>query len=397
MGGGARLRAALVVAQVAGSLVLLIIAGLFTRSLQAAQRANLGFDASHVVNFYMDPSELGYRPAQTREFYQQLLQRVRALPGVETATTASGAPLGYYNNFDALIIDGYEPPKGQPGPRSGYTITATDYLPTMRIPLLRGRAFTEADDDTAPYVAIVNQTLANRYWPNQDALGRHFKMPMDTKRTIQIVGIAADARYNGITGAMNPMFYIPFAQHVALGSLQTLQVRTQGDPAAMIPEIERVVRGLAPDLPVFDVKTMTQAINTLNGLLMFRLGAGFAAVLGALGLVLSVVGVYGVISYSASQRTQEIGIRMALGAQPRDVLVMVLRQGIMIVLAGLAVGLACAFAAGRLAGKFLAVSGADPVTYAVVSMFLASVALVACYIPARRSMNVDPMVALRHE
>jgi ABC-type antimicrobial peptide transport system permease subunit len=191
------------------------------------------------------------------------------------------------------------------------------------------------------------------------------------------------------------MFYLPLAQHLALGSLQALQVRTNGDPAAMIPVVDRLLSGMAPDLPVFDVKTMTQALDTLNGLMVFQLGAGLAAVLGVLGLILSIVGVYGVISYSAAQRTQEIGVRMALGARPGDILWMVLRHGSLVVASGLALGLLCAFAAGRVVRPFLVINPADPLTYSAVSCLLASVALVACYIPARRSTTVDPIVALR--
>ena len=396
VGAGARLRTMLVVGQVAGSLTLLVVAGLFARSLQAAQRTNLGFDPSHVVNFYMDPSELGYGPAQTNAFYSSLLDRVRALPGVESATTASSAPMGYYNNADTLLIDGYTPPPGQPRPGSMFEIVASDYFRTLRIPLQAGREFTAADNDAkAPYVAIVNQTFAQRYWPKQDAIGRTFRMASDDKHTMRIVGVVADARYNGVTGKIQNMFYVPLAQHLDLGSLQALQVRAAGDAAAQIPVVERTIAAMAPDLPVFDVKTMTQALDTLNGLMVFQLGAGLAAMLGVLGLVLSVVGVYGVISYSAAQRTQEIGVRMALGARPGDILWMVLRHGSLVVASGLVLGVLCAFGAGRLIRPFLVINPADPVTYAIVSSLLAIVALTACYIPARRSTTVDPIIALR--
>jgi len=243
----------------------------------------------------------------------------------------------------------------------------------------------------------VNETMARKYWPNQGAIGRTFKLATDPKPVITVVGIAANARFNSVTGAFRNTFFLPLAQHTGLASLQTLQVRAEGDAASMIPEIERVIAGLAPDLPVFDVKTMVQALNTMNGLMVFQLGAALAAVLGVLGLVISVVGVYGVISYAASQRTQEIGIRMALGAEPFDILWMVLRQGTLIVAGGLALGLACAFAAGRLVGRFLVISPTDPLTYGVVSLLLTLVALAACYVPARRSTGVDPMIALRAE
>jgi putative ABC transport system permease protein len=190
---------------------------------------------------------------------------------------------------------------------------------------------------------------------------------------------------------------MPLSQHVAIGTLQVVHVRTVGDPASMIPELERTIHSVAPDLPVFEVKTMTQALYTLNGLLMYQIGAGLAAVMGGLGLILSVIGVYGVISYSVSQRTQEIGIRMALGAQASSILRSILGQGAVIVAAGLVLGIVCALASAKLVGKFLVVSGSDPLTYFTVSAALTLVALAACYIPARRSTQVNPIVALRHE
>jgi len=397
MGGGARIRTALVIGQVAGSLTLLIVAGLFARSLQAAQKTRLGFDPSHVVNFYMDPTEIGYHNAQTAAFYKTLLDRVRAMPGVVSATTANTAPMGYYGNGDSLVIDGYTVPQGQPRPASRYIVISNDYFRTMGISVLRGRELTDADNEKAPYAAMINESMAKEYWPKQDPIGHTFHLASDAKHTVTVVGIAADARYNGVTGKVGNTFYVPLAQHLDVASLQALQVRTAGDPAAMIPAIERTISGIAPDLPVFDVKTMTQALNTLNGMMAFQLGAGLAAVLGMLGLVLSVVGVYGVISYSATQRTQEIGVRMALGARPVDILWMVLRQGSMIVAVGLALGLACSYGAGRLVSAFLVINPADPLTFSVVSVLLAVVALAACYFPARRSTSVDPLVALRQE
>jgi putative ABC transport system permease protein len=305
--------------------------------------------------------------------------------------------MGYYNSADDLAVDGYATPPGQPGPSSLYVVVSSDYFRTMRIPLLRGREFTDADSEAAPYVAIVNETMARKYWPNQDAIGRTFKLATRPKTVITVVGIAADARFNSVSGAFRNTFFLPLAQHTSLASLQTLQVRSEGDAASMIPEIERVIAGLAPDLPVFDVKTLVQALNTMNGLMVFQLGAGLAAVLGVLGLVISVVGVYGVISYAASQRTQRSVFAWRLGAEPFDILWMVLRQGTLIVGGGLALGLACAFEAGRLVGRFLIVSPSDPLTYGVVSLLLTLVALAACYVPARRSTGVDPMIALRAE
>lgn len=398
VGARARLRSTLVAAQVGGSLILLIVAGLFTRSLQEMQKTNLGFDPNHVVNLVMDPSEIGYKTAQTRDFYRTLLSRITQKPGVQTSATASSTPMGYYNNGDSLIIDGYQPPPGQPQPGSNYEIISGDYLGTMKIPMVSGRAFRDSDNEDAPLVAVVNETMAKKFWPNQDPIGRHFRMFTDSKHPLEIVGVAKNARYQlvGATGLQNN-FYIPLSQHADLSSLAVLQVRSAGDPSAMIPELEQTIHSLAPDLPVFDVQTMNEAMYTLNGFLMFQIGAGLAAALGGLGLILSVVGVYGIISYSVSQRTQEIGIRMALGAQPGTILNLILRQGVIIVCAGLLLGIACALAAGKVVGKFLVVSGSDPLTYFTVSTTLTIVALTACWIPAHRSTKVNPVVALRQE
>ncbi|HSY60018.1 MAG TPA: FtsX-like permease family protein, partial [Terriglobales bacterium] len=396
--GKHRLRSGLVVAQVAASLMLLIVAGLFMRSLGQVQKSDLGFDPSHILNVAMDPNELGYNDAQGREFYRTLLDRVRVLPGVESATIANAAPMSYYGNTDGINIEGYQPPPGEPpAPLVPMNAVATDYLKTMGIALVRGRTITAADDDKAPHVAVINEAMAKRFWPNQDPIGHKFTMNSDAKHSIEIVGIAKDARYQGLVGAINPYFYIALEQNYSLNTLATLQVRTSIPPAQMIPAVEHTLQTLAPDLPFFDVKTMTEALDTLNGLLFFQLAAGLAAVFGALGLILAVVGVYGVISYATNQKTHEIGIRMALGAQRLDVLKIIFGQGLFIVAIGLALGLAAALGVSRLMGSFFIVSATDPFTYISVSALLALVALLACYIPARRAMRVDPMVALRHE
>jgi predicted permease len=391
------LRSGLVVAQVAGSLVLLIIAGLFARSLGKAEETSLGFDPDHVVNFTMDPVEIGFNQQQTRDFYKNLLARVSSLPGVVSASTATATPMGYYNNGDTLTIEGYQPPAGQPPPSALYNTISTDYFRTMQVPLLRGRAFTDADGENAQYVAVLSEAMAKKFWPDADPIGRQFQMSTDAKHSMVVVGIVKDVRYQGVKGVIQPVFYAPFVQHQENNSLQFVQVRTTAAPETMIPEIERAIQSLAPQLPVFDVETMRQALYTLNGLLVYRIGAALAAVLGVLGLILAIVGVYGVVSYAASQKTHEIGVRMALGAQPTDILKMVFGEGLFIVAIGLGVGIALALAAAQVVGKFLTVSAMDPVTYVAVSAILTIVALAACYIPARRAMRVDPMVALRYE
>jgi len=395
-GGRQFLRSALVVAQVGGSLMLLIVAGLFTRSLQHAQRADLGFNPAHVLNLTMDPNEIGFSEAQGRVFYKQLLERVRALPGVDSASLALAIPMGYYNNADTPLVPGFETPAGQPPPTIFFSQISPGYFNTMSIGMDHGREFTPADDESTPYVAIVNHTLAEKFWPHQDPVGRQFKLSSDQSHVITIVGVAKDSRTFGIKGDMKPYFYVPWTQNYS--SLLTLQVRAAGDPEAIGPEIVKEIGALAPDLPVFDVQPMTRSMQGANGFLIFQFGAALAAALGVLGLLLALVGVYGVVSYSASQRKHEIGIRMALGAQPLEILQMVLRQGIGIIATGLIVGLLITFAAARGVGYFLiGVSPTDPLTYVSVSSLLLFVALVACAVPAWRAMRMDPLVALRHE
>jgi macrolide transport system ATP-binding/permease protein len=391
-----RLRSTLVVAQVGGSLMLLIVAGLFIRSLQHAQRANLGFDPDHVVNLSMDPHEVGYNEAQGREFFHQLLQRVRGLPGVEDASLAFSVPFGYYNNTATLHIQGYQQRPGEPPPDVDYNTVSPSYFRTMRIPIVRGRAFTDADGPDAAYVAVVNEAMAQRFWPDQDPLGRTFTMDTVKGHSIRVVGVTRNFRTDSSWGEYRPYLFVPRAQNY--NSVATLQVRSQRNGAVMMKELEGEIHSLAPGLPVVDVQSMRQALDSLNGFLIFEIAAAVAGTLGILGLILAVVGVYGVVSYSTSQRTHEIGIRMALGAQPADVLGIIFRQGLLIVGIGVVLGLAAAFAIARLVANFLVgVSATDPLTYAMVSAALVLAALAACYLPARRAMRLEPTIALRHE
>lgn len=397
-GGRSKFRDVLVMLQVGSALMLLIIAGLFTRSLIQAEHTNLGFNPSHVLTLTMDTREIGYNHPQNRDFYKNLLQRVRALPGVVSATTSNAIPMSITNTAsDTVTIAGYQPPPGQTAPTVGFNIVTTDYFRTMQIPLLRGRSFTEADDENHLSVAIVSEAMTKKFWPNQDPIGKKFKMTIDPTHPMQVVGVAKDARYEGITGAIDPYFYIPFLQHYPINSLVSLELRTAGDPAAMIPEVERTIHNMAPTLPIFDVKTLHEALYTPVGLLLYQVAATIAAMMGTLGLILAIVGVYGVLSYVVSQKTNEIGIRIALGAQSSDILNMVYRQGLRIVGIGLVVGLAATFTVAHLLHSFIVVSATDPATYLIVSLTLTAIALLACYIPARRAMRVDPMQALRSE
>lgn len=398
-GSGSKFRDAMVMLQVGGALMLLIVAGLFTRSLTQAEHIDLGFNPSHALTLTMDPSEIGYNDARSRDFYKTLLERVRALPGVVSATIAGTVPMSDIGDggTETVTIHGYQAPPGQPAPSADYNLITTDYFRTLQIPLLQGRSFTEADNENGQHVAIVSEAMAKKFWPNRDPVGQQITMGSDPTHPLQVIGIAKDARYLDLTGAIAPYFYIPYLQHYSHHTLESLEVRTAGDPAAMVSTVERTIRNIAPNLPVFDVETLREGLYTVNGLLFFEIGAAVAAIMGSLGLILAVIGVYGVLSYVVSRKTNEIGIRIAMGAQRSDVLKMVYRQALWIVGIGLACGLAASFVVGHLVRGFIVVSATDPATYVGVSATLIVIALLACYIPARRAMRVDPMQALREE
>lgn len=391
-----RVRNTLVVAQLAGSLMLLIVAGLFVRSLQQAQRLDMGFDPANVLNVSMDPKEVGYDEARGKTFFRELETRVRALPGVYSAAYGVAVPLGYAHQSAGVTFEGQPPVGGERPPELFYNLVDAPYFETLRIPILRGRGFSDADSETSSPVALVNEAMAKKFWPNQDPIGKRFSMVREPGQSLEVIGIAKDGRYNDPVDAPDPYFFVPLAQHYF--PYRTLHVRTTVPPETLLPSVEQQIRALDSNLPIFDGRTMRQALNGVNGYFMFQLGAGLAALLGLLGLTLAVVGVYGVISYAAGQRTQEIGIRMAMGAQRRDILGMVLRQGAGLVGIGVLVGLLAAAGLTRAISNLLVgVSPADPLTFASVSLLLAGVALTAVYIPAQRATRVDPLVALRHE
>jgi predicted permease len=394
-----RTRSVLVIAQIGGSLMLLIVAGLFIQSLRSVEHENLGFDPNHLLNFTVDPHEAGYGETQARELLQMLLPRLRSLPGVDAASIAASIPMGYYSVDMDLKIEGYQPPSGQSGPRVGYNAVSPEYFETMRIPIIVGRGFLDSDSPTSPYVAVINEEMADKYWHGENPIGQRFTSTDDPKLSIEVVGIAKNSRvYGDFSDPIGPYLYVPLWQHYEYRIPITLQVRAALPPAAVNHEVVGAIDSLAPAMPVFNVQTMSEALDTVNGFLLFQIGAGLAAALGILGLALAIVGIYGVVSYSASQRTHEIGIRMALGAQPMDVLQMIFHQGIFIVGAGVFAGILAAAAIARLVGNFLSgVSPGDPLTYVSASILLAAIALLACYIPSRRAMRVDPLVALRYE
>ena len=391
-----RLRSVLVVAQVGGSLVLLIVAGLFVRSLMSTQRAYLGFDPDHLLNVTLDPNEAGYDQTRTKTFYHDLEAKVRTLPGVENASLAFSIPMGTENTSGQVYIEGRILPPNQQPPLVFYNSVDAPYFDTLRVPLLRGRAFRENDDEKAPLVAIVNQTMARQFWPNEDALGKRFSLKSAAGPWIQVVGVAADGKYIFLGWSHQPYFYVPLAQNYI--SYRALQVRTSVPPGSLISQVQSEVRAFAPTIPISDVRTMRESLSGVNGFFIFRVGAILAAALGVLGLTLAVVGVYGVVSYAASQRTHEIGIRMALGANQVSILLLVLRQGLTLVIAGVVFGLVLSWVLTRsMATLLVGVSPTDALTFATATLLLGGIGLWACYAPARRAMRMDPMRALRHE
>jgi predicted permease len=267
----------------------------------------------------------------------------------------------------------------------------------MKIAVLRGREFGDTETELSHRVAVINEAMAERFWHGVDPVGRSFKRNSDAQHQIEIVGVVRNSRTEDLYSPYAPVFYIPISQSYT--SAQTLQIRTSGAPQAIAPEVLAVVRGIAPTAPVLSMRTMSEMVtNGANGLFLFNLGAELTAALGLLGLALAVVGIYGVMAYAVGQRTQEIGVRVALGAQRANILWMISRHGLAITGIGVALGLLAAVGVGRLVSDFLVgVGPTDPLTYITVSALLSFVALTACCVPARRAMKIDPMIALRYE
>jgi predicted permease len=389
-------RSALVVAQVAGSFVLLIVAGLFVRSLGQAEKIRLGFNPDHVLDLSVDLDQIGYKEPQARQVYRDIDKRIAALPGVQSVAEAFIVPLGYVSSDDYVWIQEHPLEAGQQPPGVMLDMVTPSYLDTLQIPLLRGRRFSEADSEKAPLVAIINQTMAQKFWPNEDALGKNFSTKSPKGPFIQVVGIVQDGKYHDLTEDPQPFYYVPIEQNYM--SMRTIHVRASVPPETLALQIEALIHEVAPDVPITQVKTMREALQTANGFFLFRFGAQLTSVMGLLGLILAIVGIYSVVSYAAAQRTQEFGIRVAMGASSGHILKMVLRQGIGVIGVGLLLGLVLSLAGTRLlATMFVGVKPTDPLTFSMVILFLTAIALFACWVPARRATRIDPLVALRHE
>ena len=391
-----RMRNILVGMQVSLSVMLLVVAGLFSMSFMRSHSLDLGFEPHGVMNAVVDVQFHGYNEDQGRAFYRQLLQRIRSLPGVDAATLALSVPMGYSGAGAIVDLPGDDTSPQQAKRAIQFNSVEPNYLELMRIPLIQGRSIAETDTEQSTLVAVINDTMAKRLWPGQNPIGKRFRMKRGSNLILEVVGVTRTGKYSGVVEDPTPFFYIPASQDYR--SMRFLQVRSALPPETVGPMIVKAIRDLDGNLPIYDVQSMDESLAGANGFFLFKLGAYVAAALGLLGLTLAVVGVYGVVNQVASQRTHEIGLRMALGAAPRDILTMILRSGLGVVLAGTAVGLVGALGFSRLlASMLVGVRTYDPPTYLGVAVLLSAVALVACYIPARRAMRVDPMVALRYE
>jgi putative ABC transport system permease protein len=390
----ARLCQVLVVSEIAVALVLLIGAGLLLRSFTGLRSIDPGFDPGGVVTTAIRLSGERYsEDPQAIAFFGSLLERVRAMPGVRKASIVSSLPFGGLGSRTDFAIEGQPPPAPGEEPGTDVVVVDPDYFETMGIPILGGRNFTSQEAQVASHVIIVNETLAKRYWPGESPLGKRIKVDMmDDPPFCEIVGVVADSQTRALDAPVETMIYWPYAELVY--SRMTLVVDTDRDPAALFPSVREAVHGLDGDLPVPELRSMETWMA--DSLARERFNALLLAIFGSVAFVLAVIGIYGVLSYTVALRTGEIGIRMALGAQPADVLRMVLMGGLRLTIVGLAAGLVAAVLLNRFIATLLyGVTGTDVATYVGASLLFLVVAVLACALPARRAVAVDPIVVLR--
>lgn len=392
-----RLRSALVAAEVALALVLLVSAGLLVKSFARLQKIDTGFNPDNVLTMVVRLPGGKYREdQQVVTFFREAMERLRTLPGVRSVGMVNYLP--FYGGLGAATAFTIE---GRPAPPPGQEITTdvrvTDpgYLNAMGVPLLRGRNFTDIEASEAKHVALISESMVRQHFPGEDPIGKRITVPMSEKpMPTEIVGIVGDVKYESLVDEARPTVYLPHPELTY--SFMTLVIRTTGDPAEMAPAVRSELLAIDPEQPVSDLRTMNQVMaETLSrarfNTLLLGLFAGLATLLAA-------VGIFGVMNYSVTMRTHEIGIRMALGAQQDKVLMLILRQGLLLTLVGIGIGLAVALALTRvLSGLLFGVNATDPATFAAIVLLLAVVSLIACYIPARRATKVDPMIALRYE
>jgi predicted permease len=385
----------LVVAQMALSLLLLIGAGLFLRTLRNLQHVSPGFNTQNLLLFRVDPRLSGYQGERLAQLYQRMFDRIEAVPGARSVTFSrhpllSGSLGGRGFNVVGRTVD----PNNRPS--TNIHIVRANFFETMEIPIQFGRRLSPHDDAQAPHVTVVNQTFARRFFADEDPIGKRLRFGSTQSDEVEIVGVAQDAKYTSLRAEIPPTIYVPWLQELPRLGQMNFEVRTSGDPINFLAAIRQAVREVDGNLPLFDVKTQVEQAS--QSLAQERLFAALLSFFGALALALAALGLYGVLAHSVAQRTKEIGVRMALGAEARHVLRLVIGQGMLLVCAGIAMGLILAYLLTKwLSGWLYGVGAADPLTYSAIALLLAVVALFACYLPARRATRVDPMIALRCE
>jgi macrolide transport system ATP-binding/permease protein len=399
--GGAsrtRLRSVLVVLQIALSLVVLIVGGLLVRTSQRLQTMNPGFNPTNALMLSFDVGLQGYDQSRGEQFYQQVLDRVNALPGIKSAAITNYIPLSLNYSSASIFIEGQPAERGANVPTAMVGSVGNGYFQTLNTPIVEGREFTTQDTDKTEKVAIVNETFVRQLMPflqnTREAIGRRVSFGRSQGSLQRIVGVVRDGKYFNI--AEDPRSFIWTCLRQDYSNSAMVIARTDSDPESMIAAVRNEIRGLDPNLPLYDVKTLDEHLRF--ALFPSRVAALVLGVFGLVALMLAAMGIYGITSYAVAQRTHEIGIRMALGAQLRDVLKLVLRHGVKLTIIGVSIGLIVAYVATRAITSLLyGVSATDPLTFGFVSLALIFVALIACYIPARRATKVDPLVALRYE
>jgi putative ABC transport system permease protein len=404
---GRRLRSALVVTEVALSLMLLVGAGLLIKSFLRLRQVDTGFRADHLLTMRLFPPESSY-PDDRRvaDLYENVLQRLRSLPGVTDAAAASDVPIGGRNGGTVIQIDG-GPSDADMSRTAEFRVVSPEYFRALGVRLLRGRFLQEMDREQSTTVAVINETLARAYFPNEDPLGRRVRLlnrPPKYATTVflTVVGVVADAKNNSLTEVPQKEAFVPMRQRaVAVDGMgfarrMTLAVRASGEPIDLTNAVRQAVWSIDSNIPIADVRTMEQILANVTA--QPRFNTVLLGIFAAVALALASVGIYGVLSYSVTQRTREIGVRIALGAQQGDVLKMVIKQGMVLTLLGVCLGLAASFAMTRLmAGLLFGVSATDPGIFMLITLLLIGVALLACWIPARRAAKLDPIIALRYE
>jgi putative ABC transport system permease protein len=385
-----------VISEVALALVLLIGAGLMLKTFARLQRIDPGFDSKNVITMNIALPRQKYSDAQHANlFFAQLFQRIRALPGIESAGGIDPLPLSNNNGTTGFVIEGRPMLATADRPEADQRVITGNYFGTMRIPILKGRAFTEQDRQETPRRIIINETFAHRYWPQGDGMGKRLGFDDGPNQNWwEIVGVVGNVKHESLNAQAKPEVYFSYEQ--SPNNFMTLVARTSSDPANMITTLRTQIMALDPDQPVFDVKTMEQrlAISVAKTQFVMLLLSIFSI----LALLLAAIGIYGVMAYAVTQRTREIGIRLALGAQTRDVLSIVLGQGMTLSVIGVAIGLGVALGVTRVMATLLyGVTATDALTFVSVSLLLLGVALLACSIPAWRASKVNPLEALRHE